>query len=294
MMIKNNSNTEELSDLNNNQYSEILLENCGFSKNFFTEIDKYVYAIEKNSMKKVNSANGAIAIPLENNINNNDKKIYEAEDKDSFLLKEKEEETEKIINKNNDNSNIISNSNNNIIRINLDNDNNENANNNNNDYSKNEESDNKNLNINKLCYEEFNKKFNSLINNINKDIKETKTAIKAYRSRHKSKFTKVYEINSYQLLEKNKFKLFHKCCFPDCKRTFSSSGWLKAHYKEHLKELHKSNYCKLFEQMVISEHIKKIEHQKKNEENIFNENHNSVKSNLFRKNQNQNIWVKLS
>ena len=56
--------------------------------------------------------------------------------------------------------------------------------------------------------------------------------IKAYKSKLKKKYKHLYEINSIDLENKNKSKLYHKCCYPGCNRTFSSSGWLKAHLKK--------------------------------------------------------------
>ena len=39
---------------------------------------------------------------------------------------------------------------------------------------------------------------------------------------------------------------------PQCGRTFSSSGWLKAHFEEHLKELEKNNFNVLFDKFINS------------------------------------------
>ena len=125
---------------------------------------------------------------------------------------------------------------------------------------------------------------------LNKNIFEiynpkTNYAIKAYKSKHKKKYSKFYEINSLALQEKNKYKLYHKCCYPGCERTFSSSGWLKAHLKEHLKQIHNSKYCQLFEKYILSEKIKFI-----NKKNNFYYNDTLNKSNLnFENNCNNNI-----
>ena len=77
------------------------------------------------------------------------------------------------------------------------------------------------------------------------------------------KNNKLYEINSINLQEKNKFKLFHKCCYPGCTRTFSSSGWLRSHLNKHLKQLHNSKYCKLFKNYLLNEQYE--EKMQKNE-----------------------------
>ena len=79
---------------------------------------------------------------------------------------------------------------------------------------------------------------------------ENRKVIKAYKSKLKSKFYKIYEFNSKDYLEKVKYKLFHKCCFPHCGRTFSSSGWLKAHFEEHIKDLKKNSFNILFEKFI--------------------------------------------
>ena len=79
---------------------------------------------------------------------------------------------------------------------------------------------------------------------------ENRKVIKAYKSKLKSKFYRIYETNSKDYLEKVKYKLFHKCCFPNCGRTFSSSGWLKAHFEEHIKDLKKNSFNILFEKFI--------------------------------------------
>ena len=63
-------------------------------------------------------------------------------------------------------------------------------------------------------------------------IMKIKKLLKLKKSKLKSKFYKNYEINSKDYLEKVKYKLFYKYCFQNCGRTFSSSDWLKAHFKE--------------------------------------------------------------
>ena len=122
------------------------------------------------------------------------------------------------------------------------------------------------------------------MNYINND-KKSKYIINAYKSKHKNKYIKFYEINSVMMNEKNKYRLYHKCCYPNCNRTFSSSGWLKAHLKEHLKQIHNSKYCKLFEKVILNE---KIQLNKINKKNLYFSN-NLIKSNIDLLNNNQNI-----
>lgn len=75
---------------------------------------------------------------------------------------------------------------------------------------------------------------------------EDKVIIKAYRSKLKSKFKRIYEKNSENFNESTKYKIFHKCKFPGCERTFASCGWLKSHFDDHLSELQKSEVNQKF------------------------------------------------
>ena len=80
-----------------------------------------------------------------------------------------------------------------------------------------------------------------------KSSTEHKAIIKAYKSKLKTKFKDIYENNSKTYEDKTKYKIYHKCCYPHCGRTFSSAGWLKAHFEEHLKEISQSQFSKLFD-----------------------------------------------
>jgi len=82
------------------------------------------------------------------------------------------------------------------------------------------------------------------------ESKEAKVIIKAYKSKLKTKFYKVYESNSEFYKEKNKFKIFHKCNFPGCSRTFASAGWLKSHFNEHLQEIKVNKFNCEFERSL--------------------------------------------
>ena len=84
---------------------------------------------------------------------------------------------------------------------------------------------------------------------------------------------KVYSINSINIQGKIKYKLFHKCCFPGCERTFSSAGWLKAHFKDHLKQIKNSNFSVLFKKYIYKGDIlKNMENFKINKEKNLNNN----------------------
>ena len=80
--------------------------------------------------------------------------------------------------------------------------------------------------------------------------KEKEIGIKAYKSKLKTKFYEIYKQNSLIMKEKSKFKIFHKCNFPGCQRTFSTSGWLKSHFSEHLKDLEQNEFNKLFSKVI--------------------------------------------
>ena len=236
---------EELSfPQKNKKDSKTLLKNCGFSPNFFYDLEQNALALERCKIKKIKSANDIILLQIQEE-KIQQKKIYEAEDKDSFNKKYNEI-------KNNLYLNCFSNSS---------------SNNHFSSYTTIPSQDCLNKNINE-------------INN-----KKSKYAINAYKSNHKKKFSKLYEINSITLEEKNKYKLYHKCCYPNCNRTFSSSGWLKAHLKEHLKEIHNSKYSKLFEKFVLNEKLIEINKKKTN----FYYNNMMIKSNLELSSNNQNF-----
>lgn len=89
----------------------------------------------------------------------------------------------------------------------------------------------------------------SKINNSNKNVSKV---IKAYHSKLKTKFYKIYEENSINFQKRVKYKLFHKCSFPHCGRTFSSSGWLRAHFNEHLKKMEANPFNVLFDKFIKS------------------------------------------
>ena len=118
--------------------------------------------------------------------------------------------------------------------------------------------------------------FDYLINNINDENSETSKIIEAYKSKRKRKFINIYENNSINFNEKNKYRLFHKCRYPGCNRTFSSSGWLKAHYKKHLKQIQNSLFCKLFRTIILNDQIKLMNNLNNNFlglKNKINDNH---------------------
>ena len=212
----------------NSIYSDVLIKNCGISKNFFGEISKYTYVLEKDSKKKDSPTDVVVSIPIEKITElEKNKKFCEIEDKEKFE-KDFEDNTQKdtLVN-----TNTFSNTNN-----------------------KNYEND---------CYDPQ-IHFKYLTNNLNESNSESSQVVKAYRSKHKKKYIKIYEANSINFNENNKYKLFHKCCYPKCNRTFSSSGWLKAHFKEHLKQIHNSLFSKLFNRLVLCNQVQLMNHYNNN------------------------------
>ena len=261
----NNSNLNKINSfisLNNNN----ILNNFGFGENFFESI-KLFNLSEKNL---INSS-------INNNINNNKPnyksafRIFSVSTAETSMLSQKslskipnknemldlyqEDEAEYIHLDNNENkfnkyeddnnNNNINNFNsfklnlNEIIGNNNINNINNNCINNNNNFDNNLFNNNNNINNNNF--------FNIIDNNNNNN---NKNIIKAYKSKHKIKYSKIYEKNSELNKQQNKYKMFHKCNFPNCGRTFSSSGWLKSHFNEHLKLIKKNKFNILFEKYI--------------------------------------------
>ena len=226
--------TQNMNESNN------LFLNFGFSPNFFSEIKEEIYIIERNPMRKISSANAVSALPIEEQISQ--KKIYEAEDKE--LYQQEEEDNWSALNKNdNINSKEKIKQTNSVFSP----------------FSFNFIDNNIGI---------FSSYSQSQIVNLTKIIQEMnqnnekRKVIKAYKSKLKSKFYRIYESNSKDYLEKVKYKLFHKCCFPNCGRTFSSSGWLKAHFEEHIKDLKKNSFNILFEKFINDKNFKHSLNQK--------------------------------
>ena len=240
---------QKQNNIETKNYSTTLMKNCGFDPIFFNDIQKYVYVYEKNPMKKVYSSNAVLAIPIneeDSPYKKNRKKSYVAEDKESY----EQEELNKILD-------------NNILCINPKNQNQTN-----------------NSNKRMSAFQE-NPHLNSLLQNINNDITNNNKLINSYKSRIKTKFLKIYDTGSIKIQDKIKYKLFHKCCYPGCNRTFSSSGWLKAHFKEHLKQIHNSQFSQLFKKFIYNESQNKNEIEKQNKEKNSSNCNNKQKKTHF-------------
>jgi len=206
--------------------SNTLLKNCGFSPDFFSTISQNIFLFGKNNenFKKIRSENDMISLQMKRRRENFErKKIYEAEDKDFFKKMYENNLTFSNASQNNSFNSLY-------------------------DFSA------FTTIPSQECLDKINKKSCEKIKNNNNNY-----LIKAYRSKLKKKYSRLYEINSINLEEKNKFKLFHKCCYPGCNRTFSSSGWLKAHLDKHLKKIHNGKYSKMFETILLDKQIENMQ-----------------------------------
>ena len=234
---------------NKQKYSTILMKNCGLDPIIFNNMQKYVYAYQKNNMKKVSSLNAIIAIPInEEEIKNNQKKPYVAEDKESY----EREELNKILDDD-------------VYYINMKNSNTTNITNGNKKMS---------------AFEEC-PQLDSLIQKINNGYVNSNSLINSYKSKNDSKFFQIHDINSKKIQGKFKYKLFHKCCFPGCNRTFSSSGWLKAHLKEHLKQVENNWFSLAFRKFIYKGQINKKNYDKSKKDKNKEVDINNKKKNIF-------------
>lgn len=85
---------------------------------------------------------------------------------------------------------------------------------------------------------------------INKNINKDKIFVKAYSSKLKLKNLNIYINNTKQTEKANELKRYHQCNYPDCKRTFSSSGWLKSHLNEHMDDIYQDIFNKEFDKHI--------------------------------------------
>ena len=216
--------------------TRVLLRNMGIAENFLDvfKVENEVYTIRKEKIRKVASENAVFRIPL---------------DEEKIRYREEEE-----INYHDD-SDVFKNEENNqgfgADRF----------------YPSEEcemaeeepvqpRADSSCLNLFYACSQNQMDNLNRLVSNINSE--KEKVLVKAYKSKLKSKFYRVYEENSQQFKEKIKHKIFHKCNYPSCGRTFASAGWLKSHFQEHLKEIKKNKFNILFENFLLKYDKKKF------------------------------------
>jgi len=81
--------------------------------------------------------------------------------------------------------------------------------------------------------------------------KRNNIIIKAYKSKLKISRDRLYRQNSHIFKENTKHKIFHRCNFPGCSRTFASSGWLKAHLIIHDEEMYNHSFNRVFNSNLI-------------------------------------------
>jgi hypothetical protein len=223
--------------------AKILIKNIGFDENLFYMVTNPVYVIKKEKIRKIYSENAVVKLNNENFENFRSREaenleIYgDAENHYNPFADSGERENRA------DDHRFIDN-NTNFYECDapvLGGD----------DAQQNSVNMENNLEIFKNCSSSQMNQLKRMFTTMNSS-NESQIIVKAYRSKLKSKFYEIYEKNSQKLQEKIKYKIFHKCNFPSCGRTFASAGWLKSHFKEHLMEIKKNKFNILFENMILN------------------------------------------
>ena len=92
---------------------------------------------------------------------------------------------------------------------------------------------------------------NKVINTLSAINETTNKAVISVITVTKGKGEKVvYENKTLLKNGKHLYKLIHHCPYPGCNRKFTSSGWLRAHFGEHLKEIKKKRFNVLFDKLI--------------------------------------------
>ena len=91
--------------------------------------------------------------------------------------------------------------------------------------------------------------FNNITQTLNTTT-EHKDVITSIQIKQTSNAKVIYENINTKRSKKLQFKIIHKCKYPGCRRRFISSGWLKVHFSEHLKEMAKSKFNVLFDRLI--------------------------------------------
>lgn len=223
--------------------ARILLKNIGFDPNLFDMVKNPVYVIKKEKIRKIYSENAVVKLESDNFENfrsreAEDLEIYaDAEDQYNPFGNSEEDknpaENHQFIEENTNlydcDAPVISGGVAKEDSVNIEN----------------------NLEIFRNCSLTQMNQLKRMFTTMNSSY-ESKIIVKAYRSKLKSKFYEIYEQNSQKLQEKIKYKIFHKCNFPTCGRTFASAGWLKSHFKEHLREIKKNKFNIVFENLILN------------------------------------------
>ena len=211
-----------------NDENKFLLRNLGFGEKFFDAIEPShrVYFIRKEKLRKVASENAVVEAKIYN-----ESRYHEAEDSDVYQEMENCELYDGA--KNEKKNRFYADSYIGDVEV------------------EEKEQELNNLNLFKNCAESQMNKLNRIVSDINEN-KEDKVMVKAYKSKLKSKFYQIYKNNSKEFNEKIKYKLFHKCNYPSCGRTFASSGWLRSHFQEHLEQFKKNKFNIMFENFIVN------------------------------------------
>lgn len=205
-----------------------LLRNLGFDEKFFEKVkEPSTYVIKREKIRKVVSENAVTKIEVDADVRRcreaEDREIYGDQEENSLFGREEEGfggnfVHEEFVDQEEE------------------------------ETEKNSKIEN-NLAIFKNCSENQMNQLNRIFREMN-STKDEKVLVKAYKSKLKTKFYEIYEANSQQFKEKIKYKIFHKCNYPSCGRTFASSGWLRSHFNEHLSEIKKNKFSILFENFL--------------------------------------------
>jgi hypothetical protein len=253
--------------------TNILLKNIGFNINFFTKISEETYVIKKEKIRKIFSENAVIKVE---NVENK-RRCFEEEDKecynevfneygifsnpndqndanfgnkfgnDQYMKEDSNFYDEECEEQSHHNGQAFNNKINNNFLIDGEN------------SGEIQETHNEDeLRIFKNCAQSQIIQLSQLFRKMN-ETSEKQVLVKAYKSKLKSKFYEIYENNSKEFKEKIKFKIFHKCNYPGCSRTFASAGWLRSHFKDHIKEIKKNKFNIMFENFLQSNRMKKLQ-----------------------------------
>lgn len=205
-----------------NSYSNILLKSLGFDTDFFCKINATFTAPCKSTIPKCISETAISKIPTDISLNC---KICDEDQNDLY------DECEDNYNNFESDDNIFTNYVEKEPEVEVQDEN---------------QSD---LKLFQNCSDDQLNNLKTIFNKMTED-KENKIIVKAYKSKLKTKFYEIYQQNSELIKEKVKYKIFHKCNFPSCKRTFSSSGWLRSHFNEHMKDVKKNKFNIMFDDYI--------------------------------------------
>ena len=91
--------------------------------------------------------------------------------------------------------------------------------------------------------------FNNIIQALNATA-EHKDVITSIQMKKPRNVEVIYENMNSKKANRLQFKITHRCKYPGCRRMCISSGWLRVHFGEHLKEMEKSKFNVLFDRLI--------------------------------------------